>query len=90
MDPISAAFAAPIEGDLRAQTKDVRSRPRGYLLPRPRVPIFRDDSNVACTHRTNDSIRTRDAAGARGQRCPGEQRADEKLIGSRSPKPSAE
>jgi len=30
MDPISTEFA----GDLRAQTKDVRSRPRGYLLPR--------------------------------------------------------
>jgi hypothetical protein len=89
MDPISMAFAAPIECDLRAQTKNLRCRPRGYFLPWPRVPIFGDDSNIACAHRTNNSIRTRDAAGARGQRCPGEQRPDEKLIGSRSPKPSA-
>jgi hypothetical protein len=67
MDLISTAFAAPIERDLRAQTKDARSRTRGYLLPRPRVPIFGDDGNVACTHRTNNSLRTRDAAGPRGR-----------------------
>jgi hypothetical protein len=61
-----------------AGANEGRPQPAPGLLPRPRVP---DDSNVACTHRTNNSIRTRDAAGARGQRCPGGQRADEKLIG---------
>ena len=33
MDLISTAFAAPIERDLRAQTKDARSRTQGYSCP---------------------------------------------------------
>jgi hypothetical protein len=77
MDPISTAFVAPIERDVQAQTKDARRRTWGYLL---RVLIFGNDSNVACTHRTNNSIRTRDAAGARAQRCPGAATGPQKLM----------